>query len=307
MRPYQVLRRQGVRSIKQLGQHFLVDPVAVQRVVDAADLCDRDTVLEVGPGPGILTVHLAQRAGQVIAVEVDERMLAPLHESLSEQSNVSGQSNVHGRCNVRVVHGDILEQDIPALVGGGPYKVVANLPYYITSAVLRHILESEVRPRLLVVTVQREVAERIVGRSVKDKKRRGQEPSMRMSLLAVGVQFYGTPRIIARVPAGAFRPPPNVESAIVRIDVHDPLPWPAVDEPSFFRVVRAGFAQPRKQLHNTLAHGLSLSAVEIDAALEKAAVDGRRRAETLSISEWVALTNALSPSVSLRAVEESWL
>lgn len=299
MEPYQVLRRQGVRSIKRLGQHFLVDPVAVQRVVDAADLSEQDTVLEVGPGPGILTVHLAQRAGQVIAVEVDERMLSPLHESLR------GQSNVRGRSNVRVVHGDILEQDVPALVGGGPYKVVANLPYYITSAVLRHILESEVRPLLLVVTVQREVAERMVGRSVKDKKRRGQEPAKRMSLLAVGVQFYGIPRIIARIPAGAFRPPPNVESAIVRIDVYDPLPWPAVDEQSFFRVVRAGFAQPRKQLRNTLVHGLLLSAVEIAAALEKAAVDGQRRAETLSISEWVALTNALSMSAPFGAVGES--
>ena len=167
MKPYQVLRQHGVRSKKQFGQHFLVDPVAVQRILDAADLCDRDTVLEVGPGPGVLTVHLAQRAGRVIAVEMDERMLAPLHETLH------GHDNVRGQGHVRVVHGDILEQDVSALVGGGPYKVVANLPYYITSAVLRHILESTHRPRLLVVTVQREVAERIVGRPVKGKKRRG--------------------------------------------------------------------------------------------------------------------------------------
>ena len=299
MKPYQVLRQHGVRSKKQLGQHFLVDPVAVQRIVDAADLCDRDTVLEVGPGPGVLTVHLAQRAGQVIAVEMDERMLAPLHETLHEHDGVRGQSHV------RVVHGDILEQDVSALVDGRPYKVVANLPYYVTSAVLRHLLESTHRPRLLVVTVQREVAERIVGRPVKGKKRRGQGAAVRMSLLAVSVQFYGVPRIVARIPAGAFRPVPAVQSAIVRIDVHDPLPWPAVDERSFFRVVRAGFAQPRKQLHNTLVHGLLMPAAEIVAALEKAAIDGKRRAETLSISEWVALTNALRSTALLGAVEES--
>lgn len=295
MKPYQVLRQHGVHSKKQFGQHFLVDPVAVQRIVDAADLCDRDTVLEVGPGPGVLTVHLAQRAGQVVAVEVDERMLAPLHESLQGQDNVGGRGNVGGHGNVRIVHGDILEQDVAVLVDGKPYKVVANLPYTITSAVLRHILESAHRPRLLVVTVQREVAERIVGRPVKGKKRRGQGTAVRMSLLAVSVQFYGEPRIVARIPAGAFRPVPAVQSAVVRIDVHDPLPWPAVDERAFFRVVRAGFAQPRKQLHNTLAHGLSAPAEEVAAALDQAAIDGKRRAETLSIPEWVALTNAFSP------------
>ena len=294
MKAYQALREHGVHGKKQLGQHFLVDPVAVQRIVDAADLSDRDTVLEVGPGSGILTVHLAQRAGQVIAVEVDERMLAPLQESLQGISSVGEHGNVDEHHNVRLVHGDILEQDVPALVGARPYKVVANLPYYITSAVLRHILESALRPSLLVVTVQQEVAERIVGRSVKSKNRRGGSAVARMSLLAVSVQFFGAPRIVARIPAGAFRPVPSVQSAVVRIDVYDPLPWPAVDVGSFFRVVRAGFAQSRKQLHNTLAHGLLLSAAEVAAALEQADVDGKRRAETLSIPEWVALTNALN-------------
>jgi 16S rRNA (adenine1518-N6/adenine1519-N6)-dimethyltransferase len=287
MKAYRVLGEHGVRSKKGLGQHFLVDPVAVQRIVDAADLCDRDTVLEVGPGPGVLTVHLAQQAGQVIAVELDQRMLAPLRETLR------GHPCVRGHRDVRIVHGDILEQDIAALVGQGPYKVVANLPYYVTSAVLRHILESAHRPRLLVVTVQREVAERIVGRPVVGKKRRSQAGARRLSLLAVSVQFYGVPRIVARIPAGAFRPVPAVQSAIVRIDVHDPLPWPTVDVRSFFRTVRAGFAQSRKQLHNALAHGLSVPGVEVKAALAKAGIDDRRRAETLSIVEWVAVTNAL--------------
>jgi 16S rRNA (adenine1518-N6/adenine1519-N6)-dimethyltransferase len=282
MTAYRILRQHGVRGKKELGQHFLVDPVAVQRIVDAADLCADDTVLEVGPGPGVLTVHLAQRAGRVIAVELDERMLAPLHESLQ------------GHDNVRFVHGDILQQDIPTLVGGVPYKVVANLPYYVTSAVLRHILESARRPSLVVVTVQREVAERMVGRPARGSKRHKQGETPRMSLLAVSVQFYGVPRIVARIPAGAFRPVPAVQSAVVRIDVYDPLPWSPVDQEAFFGVVRAGFSQPRKQLHNTLAHGLSLPADSVAAALEDTGIDARRRAETLSIEEWIGLTRTFS-------------
>ena len=275
MEEYGALGEHGLRGKKSLGQNFLVDARAISRIVEAADLSPRDTVLEVGPGPGALTVQLAQRAGRVVAVEVDERMLAPLGQALGPYDNV------------RVVCGDILEQDVAALAGTQRYKVVANLPYYITSAVLRHVLESSLRPSLVVVTVQREVAERIVGRP------RGHKSASRMSLLAVSVQFYGVPRIVARIPAGAFRPVPAVASAVVRIEVYDPLPWGAVDERAFFRVARAGFAQPRKQLHNTLAHNLGLPAERVAMALEGAGIDGRRRAETLSIEEWVALSRAL--------------
>jgi 16S rRNA (adenine1518-N6/adenine1519-N6)-dimethyltransferase len=278
---YRALRNHGVQSDKRLGQHILVDPQAVMRIVDAADLCGEDVVLEVGPGPGTLTVHLAQRAGLVIAVELDERMLAPLRDSLQ------------GRDNVRIVHGDILEQDVTALVGGSGYKVVANLPYYITSAVLRHMLESAIRPDVLVVTVQREVAERIVGRSTKARARRGARHAARMSLLAVSVQFYGVPRIVARIPAGAFRPVPAVDSAVVRIDVYDPLPWAVADSKLFFRVVRAGFAHPRKQLHNTLTRNLSVPKDNVLAALQEAGVNEKQRPETLSVQDWVALTRAL--------------
>jgi 16S rRNA (adenine1518-N6/adenine1519-N6)-dimethyltransferase len=279
MEPYWTLRERGLRGRKGLGQHFLVDTGAISRIVDAADLHESDTVLEIGPGPGTLTVHLAQRAGCVIAVEIDEQMLSPLRESLS------------GSENVRVVHGDILEQDVVALVDGGPYKVVANLPYYITSAVLRHVLAPAFRPSIVVVTVQREVAERIVGRPRRQKQR---SHSSRMSLLAVSVQFYGRPRIVARIAAGSFRPVPAVDSAVIRIDVYDPLPWGAVDEETFFRVARAGFAQPRKQLHNALTHNLALSADQVLAGLEAAGIDGRRRAETLSIEEWVRSSNAFA-------------
>ena len=280
MHAYRTSREPGWQSKKRLGQHFLVDRVAVLRIVDAANLTEHDTVLEIGPGPGTLTTHLAQRAGQVIAVEVDERMLVALRESLK------GYGNVH------IVHADILEQDIAGLTRGRPFKVVANLPYYITSAVLRHLLQSPARPSVMVVTVQREVAERIVGRPERRRGRRHRHVR-RMSLLAVSVQFYGVPRIVTRIPAGAFRPMPAVDSAVVRIDVYDPLPWGAVDEEAFFRVARAGFAQSRKQLRNALVHNLPLSLDQVLAAFNERDMDATRRAETLAIEEWVALSDAL--------------
>jgi len=270
---------QGLRAKKGLGQHFLVDPQAVLKIVDGAQVGPQDTVLEIGPGPGILTVHLAERAGRVIAVELDDEMLDPLRQALT------------GKDNVEIVHGDVLEQDIPSLVGDGPYKVVANLPYYITSAILRHLLTSANRPSCLVVTVQREVAERIVG--TPERKQRHKQ-SLRMSLLAVSVQFYGQPRLLARIPAGSFRPVPAVDSAVLRVDTYDPLPWDVGDEQFFFRVVRAGFAQSRKQLGNALQNGLRIPSEQIAGALEAAGVDRQRRAETLSVEEWVALSNALS-------------
>lgn len=277
MKSYRTLRDHDLQLKKGLGQHILVDPRAVTKIVDAAELDENDTVLEVGPGPGTLTVALAQRAGRVIAVEIDAAMLPVLQELVGDQAHV------------QVVHGDILEQDIHALIGDGPYKVVANLPYYITSAVLRHLLASSPRPQMLVLTVQREVADRIVGRPERQQRHK---QSTRMSLLAVSVQFYGQPRILARIPAGAFRPSPAVDSAVVRLDVYDPLPWGEVDEETFFRVARAGFAQSRKQLRNALKHGLGLSDEKVDRMLSAAEVDGRRRAETLSIPEWVRLSRA---------------
>ena len=279
MKPYQAMREHDLRGDKHLGQHILVDPHAVREIVDGADLDAGDLVLEVGPGPGTLTAQLAELAAEVIAVELDERMLVPLREALA------------GHDNVRVVRGDILEQDVAELVGQRPYKVVANLPYYITSAVLRHLLSAPLRPDCLVVTVQREVADRIVGRP---GRRQRHKQEQRMSLLAVSVQFYGQPRILARIPAGAFRPIPSVDSAVVRIDTYDPLPWGVVDEALFFEVARAGFAQSRKQLRNALRLGLPYADEETDEALARSGIDPRRRAETLSVAEWVALSNAFA-------------
>ncbi len=218
MKAYSIFKQHGLRSKKRLGQNFLVDPHAVTQIVDAADLSKKDLVLEVGPGPGTLTVDLAQRAGRVVAVEVDAQMLPPLQELL------------RGHDNVRLVQGDILQQDIGVLVEGKPYKVVANLPYYITSAVVRHFCEAAVRPRLLVITVQAEVAERIMAHPKRSSKR-----AAKMNLLAISVQFYGVPRLVTRIPASAFRPVPKVDSAVVRVDMYDTLPWGKVDEKAFSR------------------------------------------------------------------------
>jgi 16S rRNA (adenine1518-N6/adenine1519-N6)-dimethyltransferase len=266
-----LLRAHGLRPLKRLGQNFLVDPVALGRIVDAAGLGDTDAVVEVGAGVGNLTRLLAERARQVLAVEVDERLVELLREEVADLPNVS------------VLHGDVLgvsDFGFPHL----GYVVVGNLPYYITSAVLRHFLEDRPRPSRLIVTVQREVAQRIVA-----------GPGD-MSLLAVSVQFYGRPEIVARIPAGAFYPTPQVDSAVLRIAVA-PAPRlalpPGIEERDFFQVVRAGFSQKRKTLRNSLSGGLRLPRGEVEAALRRAGVDPRRRAETLSLEEWARLVEEL--------------
>ena len=229
-----LLRAHGLRPRKRLGQNFLTDPAALARIVAAADLSSSDLVVEVGAGAGTLTRPLAEQAGRVLALELDDQLVALLRDELAE---------LH---NVEIVHSDVLRFSSPELTHLG-YKVVGNLPYYITSAVLRRFLGKTPRPRLMVVTVQREVAERILA-----------EPG-KMNLLAVSVQFYGQPRMVARIPAGSFYPAPQVDSAVVRIDVGERPVVPlgeGVDEAGFGRVVRAGFSQKRKTLRNSLSAGL---------------------------------------------------
>lgn len=267
-----LLRAHDLRPRKGLGQNFLSDPVALGRIVAAADLSREDVVLEVGAGVGTLTRPLAEQAGHVLALELDAGLVGVLRDQLADLPNV------------KVLQGDVLRFSVSRFPHRG-YKVVGNLPYYITSAVLRHFLEKVPRPRLMVVTVQREVAERIVA-----------EPG-KMSLLAVSVQFFGQPRIVARIPAGAFYPPPKVDSAVVRVDVGE-QPTASleegIDEASFFRVVRAGFSQKRKTLRNSLSAGLGLSPAAAMEVLEQASIDPRRRAETLSLPEWVDLWRVFS-------------
>jgi len=266
-----LLRARGLRPRKGLGQNFLTDPVALGRIVTAADLSRSDMVVEVGAGAGTLTRLLAEQAGRVLALELDDQLVELLREQFSESSNVE------------VIHADVLRLS-PSDLPQQDYKVVGNLPYYITSAVLRRFLSGAPRPRLMVVTVQREVAERIVA-----------EPG-KMSLLALSVQFYGRPRIVARIPAGAFYPAPKVDSAVVRIDVGEqPIVHlgEGIDDEVFFRVARAGFSQKRKKLRNSLSAGLAFAPAEGAEALEQAGIDPGRRAETLSLEEWASVAQSL--------------
>jgi len=257
-----LLRQFDLRARKGLGQHFLIDGEVLKLIISAAELTPADVIVEVGPGLGVLTRELAQKAGRVIAIELDSKLAAALKQTLASFNNVT------------IINDDVLKLKPADLATD--YKVVANLPYYITSPVLRHFLEASAKPRLMMVMVQKEVAEAIVAR-----------PGG-MSLLSVSVQFYGEPRIIGYVPAECFYPAPKVDSAIVRIDPY-PQPAVAVDEGSFFELVRAGFTAPRKQLANSLAQGLGVSKAEVLSLLETAGIVSQRRAETLSLEEWARL------------------
>lgn len=266
--PRQLLKRFGLRPKKGLGQNFMVGRHAIEQVVEAAELTAQDAVLEIGPGLGALTSRLLDHAGRVVAVELDDEMVRILGELLGD------------RPGLQLIAGDILTMDLASLFDA-PYKVVANIPYNITSAVLRHLLEAPVRPILLVLTMQREVAQRIVA-------------AERLSLLAVSVQFYGRPKIVARIPRGAFHPVPRVDSAVLRVDVYSQPAVEVDDVNGFFRVVKAGFSAPRKQLRNSLANGLRLPPSEIASVLEGAGIDPRRRAQTISLSEWGAIQMSLT-------------
>ena len=259
------LRQAGLHARKGLGQHFLVDGTVLRQIVSAADIGPEDTVVEVGPGLGFMTEELAKRAGRVVAVEVDAGLAALLKTTLADYANVT------------IITADILAVDQATF--GGRYKVVANLPYYVAVPVLRLFLEAGRKPETMVVMVQREVAREITARP----------PDM--SLLAISVQLYGEPKVVKRVPARAFYPAPDVDSAVLRIKVY-PQPAVDVDPATFFPLVRAGFSAARKQIANSLTNGLDLpkpAAIEI---LDGAGIDPRRRAETLSLEEWARLWRA---------------
>jgi 16S rRNA (adenine1518-N6/adenine1519-N6)-dimethyltransferase len=266
--PKQLLDRHGLQPKQSLGQNFLFDDNILARIVEAAEVGPADSVLEIGAGAGTLTHHLAQAAGRVVAVELDGRLIPLLDSEMAPYENVA------------LVQGDILALAPDEWFGDGPYKVVANVPYYITGAILRHLLSGRARPELVVMTVQKEVAQRVTA-----------APG-RMSLLAVSVQFYGEPTYVGEIKAGAFWPRPDVDSAILRIDLFTEPRLPLAEEKAFFRLVRAGFAQKRKQLQKNL-QSLGVPREAIEAALAQVGVDGRRRAETLSLEEWVAIYRAL--------------
>ena len=272
-----LLRYYDLRAKKSLGQHFLVDKGVLHRIVSAADLTPEDVVIEVGPGLGVLTKELAKRAARVVAVEADSGMASALKE-------LAGDSN-----NLAVINADVLQIDPGSLATEigladicGRYKVVANIPYYITSAILRFFLEAPCKPAMMVVMVQKEVGKAIVA-----------EPGD-MSVLAVSVQFYGKPAIVARVPSRSFYPPPKVDSVILRIDVYEQAQVSVAKASEFFQAVRAGFSAPRKQLRNSLAQGLGITGPESADMLEQAKIDPSRRAQTLDLEEWARICEVMS-------------
>lgn len=263
-----ILRRYGLRPNKKLGQNFLVDERYLQKVVDAADISPQNDVLEIGPGLGSLTRLLALSSRRVVAVELDDRLLAPLSEVLAPYKNVE------------IVQGDILEISPGALMRSPDYVVVANIPYYITSAVIRHLLESRFRPSTITLTVQEEVAERITALPGD------------LSLLALSVQVYGHPEIVARIPAGAFHPQPQVDSAVVKVKLYPEPRIPPERLDTFFRLAKAGFGQKRKNLRNALSGGTHWDKDRAVQALEAAGLDPRSRAQALTMEDWMNLTLA---------------
>ena len=263
-----------MRPNKSFGQNFLIDRSVLQKILAAAEISSEDEILEVGAGTGVLTRELAQLARRVVAVEIERDMLTLLKETTGSYRNVE------------LVARDLLHLDPTEVFEQRPYKLVANLPYYITAPTFRHFLESASPPRSMVVMVQLEVAQRIVA-----------TPGD-LSLLAISIQFYGQPRLIARVPANAFYPAPKVDLAILRVDMYPEIPLTQTERDGFFRVVQAGFSERRKQLHNSLTHGLHYKNTLIRSWLAEAEIDASRRAETIGIAEWLRLWQVISAASS---------
>lgn len=263
-----LLHQAGLKPDKRLGQNFLTDDDALDSIIAAAQITPTELVLEIGAGLGSLTYRLAGKARQVIAVELDRRLIPILREVLAPFSNI------------QIMQGDILTIDLTKILPPEGYLVVANIPYYITSAIIRHLIELPVPPNRFVLTIQSEVAERICAEAGD------------MSLLALSVQIYGQPRLVTRIPASAFYPTPTIDSAVVRVDL---FPVPLIDSARidvFFRLIKAGFSQKRKTLRNALAGGLGYSSTQAELLLKQAGIDPMRRAETLSIPEWEQVVDA---------------
>ncbi len=251
----------------------------LEKIAIAAEIQAEDTVLEIGPGLGSLTRYLALSAREVIALELDPDLIPPLRAVLTPYPNV------------RVVQGDILKTTVSEIINKPDYLVVANIPYYITSAIMRHLLESDPKPRRIVLTIQKEVAERICDKPGD------------LSLLALSVQVYGKPSIATIIPASAFHPAPKVDSAILRVDIYPRAAHPARDcFHIFFKLTKAGFSQKRKTLRNSLSSGLHIKPQKLKSMLKSAGIDPMRRAETLSIEEWKGLCGNVISAILVNVV-----
>lgn len=265
--PRALLRRLGLSARKGFSQSFLTDSYTVADIVAAAELHSDEEVLEVGPGLGVLTRELVKAARRVVVVELD-RQLAALLPHL-----------VPGAKNLEIIQGNFLEFD-PATVFRGPFKVVANLPYNITSPALRHMLTATARPTLAVVMVQREVADRIAAKPGDT------------SLLSIMVQLYARVTVVRQVPAEAFYPAPKVDSTVLKLELYERPPEGVEDPEALLQLVAAGFSRRRKQLHNSLSQSLWFPPNGVFVVLEAAGIDPTRRPQTLSIEEWARLYHA---------------
>ena len=264
-----ICKRFDIKMSKKLGQNFLIKRGIVDEIVKAADLQEGEPVLEIGPGIGTLTQGLAQSGANVTAIELDTRLLEVLDTTLAQYSNVT------------IVHGDVLKLDVPSIMNNEPFKVVANLPYYITTPIIMSLLESRLPIERLVVMVQKEVALRMVAKpGTKD-----------YGALSVAVQYYTKPDIVLDVPPKSFLPAPAVTSSVIRCVLRDKPPVDVIDEKLFFRVVKAGFAQRRKTFANTMKT-TGLSKDRIEELLAKANIDGQRRGETFTLQEFADVANA---------------
>ena len=261
----ETLRRYHLSPKKGLGQNFLTDDSVLERIAEISQADDFDAMLEIGPGLGSLTHYLAERSPLVVAVELDGQMIPILKETLS------------GADQVQIIQGDILEFDPSQYFSGKVYGVAANIPYYITSALIRHLLESTARPKKMTLTVQKEVAERICANDGKQ------------SLLSLSAQIYGKPSFAFMIPAEAFYPAPDVDSAVVTIDLYSESLVSSEKMDDFFKLAKAGFGQKRKTLRNSLSSNLSLDPKTVEKSLIDAEIDPMRRAESLSVSDWLTL------------------
>lgn len=273
----EILQKYHFHFQKKFGQNFLIDPTVLNKIIAAAQITKADCVLEIGPGIGTMTQYLAEAAGEVVAVEIDRNLIPVLEDTLSEYENIT------------VINDDILKVDINRLVteknGGRPIKVVANLPYYITTPIIMGLFECNVPLKSITIMVQKEVAERMqVGPGTKD-----------YGALSLAVQYYAKPEIVANVPPNCFIPRPNVGSAVIRLTRHEEPPVKVQDENKMFALIRASFNQRRKTLLNGLANAseLQLSKERIAEALEEMQLSPTVRGETLTLEQFARLSNLL--------------